>query len=670
VDLWDSAVLQARLWKTGMRLGSSDSLERRQAIERLSQAGNDAIPCLRFQLRYLATPRVEFGAAVALHRLNVPEGMETLLNAVNHPVFYSSQEDAHNIAPLLEEAFLMIGSPASTLALQSLWPTLPEWQKQARLTAEPDTSRRVQLICRVWAGLQDPNALDTLLAYATSIPNLFPPTVAAFGQMAIRKLRDATHSPDPHLRLLVVRTLERIPGEPSFQTLKPMLRDPDPTVRFEACRALAQVGTPQAVGEAVVHAIQAGYSTHAAVRLLATNGHPRLYEIMLQIVERAASLHHPSHDTPASVRAAIDLLMHSPWPSEKLVEIVCSLLERPVPRDLLLAGIDYLESLRGRRTGNAARVQGVLWNLLVDFAPEVRTRAAQALTLWGEPNGKRFLELLAECRPQGSLLEKLTTLLRGGPDASQAATQAMQQVQQWVTRMSREAVVRLSSPTPGKESSLTLIRQDARIPPLIRRLLIGSLRLLATTQALEETEEALALSITAIRALRQIGVPDALIAQTELLRAFRTCKQLPPTEVSYVAPMTPLREIAEPVREEAALALIEFLGPDCFGIFIEALSAPIPEVQGTAILALGRLGDARAVPYLQPIAGNADNLYAQHAIQALAVIRQNNPEMMTLLRASSSADANPETLLRPLPHGLPDSAPELLLRPTSNGEVS
>ncbi|MCW3053960.1 MAG: hypothetical protein JWN14_3130 [Chthonomonadales bacterium] len=682
MELWDSAVLQARLWKTSMVLGSSDSLERRHAIEMLSQAGNDAIPCLRFHLLRQSAPRVQFAAAVSLHRLNVPEGMETLLNAVNHRLFDSSLEDAHNIAPILEEAFLAIGSPASTLALQSLWPTLPEWQKQAPFATELDTSRRVQLICRIWAGLQDPSALDTLLAYATSIPNLFPPTVAAFGQMAMRKLRDASRSTDPQLRLLIVRALERIPGEPSFQTLKPMLRDPDPTVRFEACRALAQVGTPQAASEAVVQAIQAGYSTHAAVRLLATTGHPRLYEIMLQIVERAASLHYTSQDTPASVRAALDLLMHSPWPAEKLLEIVCSLLERPVPRDLLPAGIDYLESLRSRRTGNATRVQGVLWNLLVDFAPEVRTRAAQALALWGEPNGKRFLELLAECRPQGSLLEKLTTLLRGGPDASQAATQAVQQVQQWVTRMSREAVVRLSSPNPGKESSLTLVRQDPRIPALIRRLLISSLRLLATTQALEETEEALALCITAIRALRQVGVPDALIAQTELLRAFRTCKQLPRTDIVYASPMTslreivsaspppPLREIAEPVREEAALALIEFLGPECLGIFIEALSAPIPEVQGTAILALGRLGDARAVPYLQPIASNADNLFAQHAIQALAVIRQNNPEMMTLLRASSSADANPETLLRPLPHGLPDSAPELLLRPTSNGEAS
>lgn len=667
MDLWDSAVLQAKLWKTSMRLGSSDSLERKQAIDMLSQAGNDAIPCLRFQLLRQTTPRVQFAAAVALHCLGVPEGMETLLIAVNRRL-YDVVDDLNDIVPLLEEAFLAIGSPTATQALQSLWTALPDWQPYA--SVPPDTSRRVQLICRVWAGLQDPSALDTLLPYATSIPNLFPPTVSAFGQMAIRKLREASQSTDPQLRLLVVRTLERIPGEPSFQTLKPMLRDPDPTVRYEACRALAQVGTPQAVSEAVVHAIQAGYSTHAAVRLLAATGHPRLYEIMLQIVERAASLQPVSQDPPASVRAALDLLMHSPWPSEKLVEIVCSLLERPVPRDLLLAGIDYLDSLRGRRTGNAARVQGALWNLLVDFAPEVRTRAAQALGLWGEPNGKRFLALLAECHPQGSLLEKLTTLLRGGPDASQAATQAVQQVQQWVTRMGREAVVRLSSANLGTEAPLTFLRQDPRIPPLIRRLLLGSLRYLATAQVLEETEEALSLSITAIRALRQIGTPDALIAQGELLRAFRTCKQLPPTEIVYGGQPAPLWEIAEPVREEAALALIEFLGPDCFGIFIEALNAPIPEVQATAILALGRLGDARAVPYLQPIAGNADSMFVRHAIQALAVIRQNNPEMMTLLRGSSLGDANPETLLRPLPHGLPDSAPELLLRPTSNGEAS
>ena len=162
--------------------------------------------------------------------------------------------------------------------------------------------------------------------------------------------------------------------------------------------------------------------------------------------------------------------------------------------------------------------------------------------------------------------------------------------------------------------------------------------------------------------LRRLDVPDALTAQTELLRALHTRKPL-------LLPLpSPAREIGEPLREEAALALIELLGPESFGLFLEALGAPGPEVRGTAILALGRLGDARAVPYLQPIAANPDNMLAPHAVQALAVIRQNNPEMMTLLRGSSLHDSQPETLLRPLPHARPDAAPELLLRPASHGE--
>jgi HEAT repeat protein len=662
VELWDSAVLQARLWRTSFDLGATD-VERFHAINTLSQAGDAALPCLRFHLMRQSTPRVQFAAAVALHRLNVPEGMATLLRALQNRLDASA-----DIAPLLEEAFLAVGSPTATVALQSLWPGLAEWRSDAPVP--PDAGNRVQLICRIWAGLQDPIALDTLIAYSTWIPALFPPTVAAFGQMAVRKLRDAARSADPFQRLLVVRTLERIPGEPSFQALKPMLRDPDPAVRFETCRALTQVGTPQANSDAVARAIQAGYSTDAAVHLLATTGHPQIYDILLLLVERAASLYHTTHDTPAAIHAALNLLMQTPTPAERRLEIVCALLEKPVPREVVLIGITHIEALRGSCVGYEARTQGVLWNLLTDLAPEVRARAAQVLTLWGEPNGKRFLELLAECRPQGSLLEKLTTLLRGGPDATQAASQAVQQVQQWVTRVSREAVVRLSSPSLSKEANQAPIRQDPRVPALTRRLLSNALRYLASAQAVEETEEALALSITAVRALRRLGIPDALIAQAELLRAFRTQKQLLSNEAhpGFLHPAP--REIAEPVREEAALALIEFLGPESFGIFVEALGAPGPEIQGTAILALGRLGDARAVPYLQPIAGNPDNMLAPHAIQALAVIRQNNPEMMTLLRGSSLADSQTDTLLRPLPHARPDSAPELLLRPTSNGEAS
>ena len=654
MELLESAALQARLWKISMRLGASDLGERLKAIENLSQAGPAAIPCLRFHLLREFTRRPQFAAAVALHRLNAPEGMATLLSALDRPLNVFA-----DIAPLLEEAFLLIGSPAAGVALQTRWATLPEWQNDADLP--PDASARVRMICRVWAGLQDPTALDTLLEYSTRIPELFPPTAAAFGQMAVRKLRDAARSADPFQRLLIIRTLERIPGEASFRALAPLLRDPSPPVRVEACRALAGIGTPHATSEAVMQSILAGYSSEAAVYLLATTGHPRLYDTLRQLIERAPALCQTMQDTPGAVHAALDMLVKAPLPPDTRLRIVCTLLEKSVPAELMLAGIAHLTALQGCCPRQTAYVQGVLWNLLADFGPRVRAQAAQTLMVWGDMDAKRFLDLLAECRPQGSFLEKLTTLLRGGPDASQAATQAVQQIQLWVTRLSREAVVRLSSPTLSREPTQAAAPQNPRFPALTRKLLGSALQYLNSAQSLEETEEALALSITAIRTLRRLGVPAGLAAQTELHRALYACKPILTADGRTA-------EIGEPVREEAALALIEFLGTETFALFVSALEAPRFEIRGTAILALGRLGDARAVPYLQPIAADTNSLSAPYAVQALAVIRQNNPEMMTLLRGSSQQDSQPETLLRPLSFSRPDTAPELLLRPTSNGE--
>jgi HEAT repeat protein len=659
MDLWESAVLQARLWKTSLRLGASDSVARYQAVELLSQAGSAALPCLRVHLLREMTPQVQFAAAVALHRLDQPEGLQTLLNALNRPLDVPTW-----LAPVLEEAFHAIGSPTAAMVLQPVWCGLPEWQFNAATV--PDHSGRIQLICRIWAGMRDPLVLDTLLAYATRIPDLFPPTVAAFGQLAIRKMRLAAQSPDPLQRLLVIRTLERIPGEPSFQTVVPLLRDPDPQVRMEACRALAFLGSAEASSEAVGRAIQAGYSSLAAVRLLETAQHPHRFDLLLLVVERTGAVTSALHDTTAAVRVALDRLMQAPRPPDTLLGVLCTLLEKPIPTEIVLVGLAHLAALQGQCPGQEARIQAVRWNLLADLSPDVRARAAQALATWGDPNGKRFLDLLAECRPQGSFLEKLTTLLRGGPDASHAATQAVQQVQQWVTHLSREAVVRLGSPTLSGEGNRPPDRQDSRVPALTRKLLGSALRYLSATHSLEETEEALALNIMVIRVLRRLGAPEALDAQPELLRALHTQKFLASPNVGIGS--TPSREIGEPVREQAALALIELLGPESFALFVAALDAPHPHVQGTAILALGRLGDPRAVPYLQPLATDTYNMLAPYAVQALAAIRQNNPEMMTLLRGSSIQEAQPETLLRPARFAGADAAPELLLRPTSQGE--
>ena len=102
-------------------------------------------------------------------------------------------------------------------------------------------------------------------------------------------------------------------------------------------------------------------------------------------------------------------------------------------------------------------------------------------------------------------------------------------------------------------------------------------------------------------------------------------------------------------------------------LFLEALYTPQPEVNHTAIAALGRLGDVRALPHLQPIANNTAHPLCPAAIGAIALIKRTNPEMMTLLRGSSAADAHQETLLRPAAEKSSTVSPDLLLRPSAQG---
>ncbi len=657
-DLWDGVLSQAHIWKTSLRLASPVDSQRLEAIETLVTAGDAALFCLRFHSQRTSTPRAQFAASVVLHRLGAPEGMAALMNALCKRL--PSQSD---IAPLLQEAFVSIGPPDATRELLACWPHLPEWSSAvASLPTFPSMSPRVQLICNVWATLRDPLALDVLIEYAPRIPELFPGTVAAFGQMAVRKLAALIQDSDPKRRIQAIHALELIPCTQSFTALVPFLRDPDLAVRTEAPHALSCVGTPQQNGEALAAAIRAGFSTTGSLRLFSTTGHPHFYETLREVVERSSPLHSQTQDTPQAVLTALELLMQAPWPVDVFLRLLCGLLEKPIGVAVKLGILTQLQSLPPRAMPHAPQAVTACWPLLADLSPEVRNQAAATLFAWGDRNGKRFLALLEECRSQGSLLEKLTTLLRGGPDAPQAATQAVQQVQQWMTRLSREAVVRLSAP-PTETPETNPLLADPRLPALIRHLLTAALRYLKTAVEVPDAEEALTLTVTAIRVLRRVGSPEALIAQPELVQALHFTRHIPSAQGM-------LREIAEPVREEAALTLIPFLGAECLPLFLEAASASRLEVQGTALLALGRLGDPRAVPHLQPIASDPNHALAPQAIQALATIRQSNPEMMTLLRGSSLEDAHPETLLRPVPFTSQDPAPELLLRPTQNGEGS
>jgi hypothetical protein len=149
-------------------------------------------------------------------------------------------------------------------------------------------------------------------------------------------------------------------------------------------------------------------------------------------------------------------------PQARLIPALCRLLDRHTFPPIVLAAVRALGE-RGP-TGDAfdTMARSALWRQLTVAGSDTRSEIAQALSSLGEPFGKHLAQLLVECRPQGNLLDKLQTVLRGGPDAGQAATQAVQQVSQWFTRLSKETVERWNAPAAAGASSLLF--NDPRLP--------------------------------------------------------------------------------------------------------------------------------------------------------------------------------------------------------------
>lgn len=188
-----SALLQARIWNSFLRLGSSDPAERATAMSVLEEAGAASLPSLRLGTLQTSNPIKQFGAAVLLHRLEQPEGMDLLTEALRWRL-----EETPALAGPLEDAFVQIGSPDAVTALLEVWQELPDW-----------TARQLALetICRVWARLQDSRVLPSLAERAERIPEAFEVTMRAFGVNAIPFLEQMLRDKNPMRRTLAIRTL-------------------------------------------------------------------------------------------------------------------------------------------------------------------------------------------------------------------------------------------------------------------------------------------------------------------------------------------------------------------------------------------------------------------------------------------------------------------------------
>ncbi|MCS6777096.1 MAG: HEAT repeat domain-containing protein [Chloroherpetonaceae bacterium] len=651
---------QWRIWQAAASLGSPDDAERAQAMQVLECAGHQSIPHLRHAVRS-SFPRTQFAAAVVLHRLGDPEGMAILSEALQYRLPLNP-----NLAPELESTFVAVGAPDAVTLLLKVWGQLPEWT---------ENQQALHLICRVWARLRDPRALDALCLRAQRIPDLFLETIPAFGTAALPHLSRMAAERDPQRRMLAARALASIPGEESLEIFHRLLRDEDPDVRAAVPEALLIACGTQKTGAMLLAALQEHYSTAQLVEMLARLGDVPV-EPLLDLVSRwDPQTRTPAGDTGGSVKAALVLLQRVSCPNSQLIPVLCALLQRKPDADLTTE-IAHLIGVRGRSGGTLDReVRETLLPLLAHTDARVREAAARALNRLGDAVGQRMLQLLAECRLQGNLLSRLEALIRGGPEATAIAAQTMQQVSQWVSRLSREKGERIDhSRSAGQMHRMG--SRDPRLIGLLRRLLDNTLTLLPRLSAFNEVNETLMLAASAIRALARLGRPAAAEAHAELRRALRCVRRsLIHEEHTGGAPRrSEVREVGTVVRTTAAEALIELYGPDSFPFFLEALYAPHPECAETAILVLGRLGDARALPHLQRFVTPAETTRTDSkssttlsaaAVQAIAAIRRTNPDVMTLLRASTVVDSRPDTLLRPAAGYAQETASEALLRPAT-----
>ncbi len=161
--------------------------------------------------------------------------------------------------------------------------------------------------------------------------------------------------------------------------------------------------------------------------------------------------------------------------------------------------------------------------------------------------------------------------------------------------------------------------------------------------------EAISIGVGTLRALGEAGYCRWHASETEVRRTYTVVKLVDTDPAISIGARGQVQEDAANVlREAAGQTLIGIYGGDCFDIVAAGLRHQEDGVKITSAITLGRLGDRRAVPLLLSLEDHGSPMLMRAAQEAVAAIRRGNPEMMTLLRGSSAADARPDTLLRPV----------------------
>jgi HEAT repeat protein len=660
----DNLTAVTRAWWHYLRLDQTNIELCHSSMQALRNLGDASLPVLRRGIRQHEQPRVQLRCAVILHWLGQREGLPVLVDALRYNSRSPSGVRENDIA----SCFMLIGSPDATRALIDVWQQLPGLN---------DNDPTAMLICSIWRLLRDSSMLSILCYSSAQTPGLFVDTIAVFGAEALSDLKVLARDENPDRRTMALRGLEQIPGFVSAQIVISMLQDGNSEVRAIAAAALETISGPVTTLNALVEAHRAGFSTAVSVQMLVLYNPPELFVILATLLTRydpfallvrdIAQGASEYGDTVGAAREAALAFARCPWPHAQVTQILCGLVDRRIDPWIKAAAAQTIAD-RGR-AGDDSDIQAykAMWRMLTIVDRDARAAAVAALARLGEPLGKSFEALLDSGRPQTNLLHNLHSALLNSQDVGQAMSEAVQHVATWFSRVSKVTAKRFSSDSAqGSPSEAAL--KDRRVPDLLRQMLANVLEGLESAESAETTVEALSIGVGTLRAIARLDSASVQFAAAELGHAYTVVKRVgADTSPSKNSGPGVEDDAAGVLREAAGQALIDIYGNACFDILCGGLDHQEDNVKATSAIALGRLGDRRAVPMLQPIADKGSAVAVRAAQEALAAIKRGNPEMMTLLRGSSSAEARTDTLLRPIT-GINDAlSPELLLRPANSG---
>jgi hypothetical protein len=441
-----------------------------------------------------------------------------------------------------------------------------------------------------------------------------------------------------------------------------MLRDESVAVRMDALYSMEHICGPVSLLKAVIESHQAGFSSTSSVELLCLYNPPELFDLLEQLIMRYEPAKLDDDVRPDSVGAivtAAEAFRRCQWNNRRINEMMCGLLEKEV-EPLIRGEAVRTFMVRGPAGGSDdIAAMKMLWKQLTILDPNVRSVSAAALNALGEPVGGVFESLLESNRPQGSLLRQIHSAFVN-PDVGQALTEAAQHVANWIGKVSRETAERFSSSSPKPDSAWKPLN-DSRLAELIVSLLSNSLDTLERNSSEDQIVDALSTGTACLRLLRRIERNTAISAVGNVQRAFTCIKVV--NSGKQARAYEEGTEVASILREAAGLAIIDLKLEDSLEMLVAGLNCPHDGVKRTSAFALGTLGDARAVPALQIAIETGSPEIVLAARDAITAIKRGNPEMTTLLRGSSSADAHLEALVRPVTEPPDLVSADTLLRP-------